>query len=148
MSLSKKTSRPIIMGQLLMFALAVTVGWLYYMWRTPTSLYDFDRSELPVFTLERLKDFNSSSEVRYLACNGLVFDVSSSNSYNQNGSYHKLAGRDASVALARMAISEETLNTPVSKGNLTDEQLGSMKSWMKFFIKKGYPVVGVLPEAN
>jgi len=122
--------------------LAVLLALLYYMWSTSSAPSDNPTGELPTFTLEQLATYNSRSSKTYLGCNGLVFDVSSSDSYREGGSYSKLAGRDASVALARMDLSDESLSKRLSEVELTAEQQNSLESWGKFFANKGYRVVG------
>jgi predicted heme/steroid binding protein len=103
-----------------------------------------ERPDLPLFTLAELRAYDSSNERTYLGCNGLVFDVSSSPSYKEGGSYSQLAGHDASVALARMDLSAASLS--LSDVVLTEEQQGSLETWAKFFVGKGYSIVGRLSQ--
>jgi predicted heme/steroid binding protein len=105
-----------------------------------------ERLDLPVFSLAELRVYDSSNERTYLGCNRLVFDVSSSPFYKEGGSYSQLAGHDASVALARMDLSAASLSLSLSDVELTEEQQGSLETWEKFFVGKGYSVVGRLSQ--
>lgn len=114
------------------------------MWSSSAAPPDIPSGEVPVFTLAELATHDSRNPRTYLGCNGVVFDVSSSESYREGGSYSKLAGRDASVALARMDLSDESLDKSLAEVTLTAEQQNSLESWEKFFANKGYKVVGKL----
>mmetsp|Transcript_33800 Transcript_33800/g.58921 ORF Transcript_33800/g.58921 Transcript_33800/m.58921 type:complete len:140 (+) Transcript_33800:93-512(+) len=134
------------MRQLFMFALSAIIAWGYYMWRSSNTLFNIDRSVLPVYTLEELKNYNSTNDVRLLVINGLVFDVTSSDKYCEGGGYSKLAGHDVSVSLSRMDLGDESVNTSMAEVELTEQQMKSVKSWEKYFIKKGYGIVGRLAQ--
>lgn len=75
-----------------------------------------------------------------------VFDVSFGGVtfYGPNGPYHKLAGRNASRALATMSLNDEDVaSSDVS--NLTEKQLATVRDWVKTFEeRKLYPIVGKL----
>jgi predicted heme/steroid binding protein len=116
---------------------------IYYKWRAEAPKQKTEQSE---FTLTQLKAFNSKGKKVYLACNGLVYDVSSSDSYQEGGSYAKLAGCDASVALARMDLSDEALSLKLSDVTLTADQQNTLESWGTYFQSKGYEVVGRLAK--
>jgi membrane-associated progesterone receptor component len=99
-------------------------------------------SSLPEFNLQELAKFNGSSGKTYVGVDTLVFDVSSSDFYKPNGSYSVFAGKDATVALARMSLNECDLN---KEDILTAKEQETLKEWKNFYkIKKNYPVVGRL----
>lgn len=79
----------------------------------------------------------------YLACNGLVFDVTESEAYKPEGDYYKLVGKDASVALARMSMSEEDLDLRLEDVRLSAKEQKTLKEWEVYFRKK-YKVVARL----
>jgi membrane-associated progesterone receptor component len=87
----------------------------------------------------------------YVAVKNLVYDVSKSESYREGGGYHAFAGRDASVALARMNFLEENFAAHWSQpGLLDDKQMTILNDWVAFFDQR-YEVVGRLAspaEAN
>lgn len=60
-------------------------------------------------TRSELAQYNGTHKPRiYLGCNWRVFDVTSSDAYKPpDGAYQIFAGKDASVALAKMALTEE-----------------------------------------
>lgn len=58
-----------------------------------------------VFSYDSLGFYNGTTNPEvYIALKNLVFDVSSSESYRRGGNYHFLAGKDASVNLAKMSM--------------------------------------------
>ncbi len=63
-------------------------------------------SKLPYFTTSELSKFKNGEKV-YVAICDLVYEVSSSEAYRPGSSYSVFAGRDASVALAKMNFNEE-----------------------------------------
>jgi predicted heme/steroid binding protein len=65
-----------------------------------------DFNKLPVMNLEELSKYKSGSKV-YVAICDLIYDVSESEAYRPPSSYSVFAGRDASVALAKMNFNEE-----------------------------------------
>jgi len=65
---------------------------------------DFDK--LPTLSTEELAKYSSGDKV-YVAICDLVYDVSSSEAYRPGSSYSVFAGKDASVALAKMNFNEE-----------------------------------------
>jgi predicted heme/steroid binding protein len=95
-------------------------------------------------TREEVRKFDGSNPEKpiYLVCMDDVFDVSSSDNYKPGKSYNCFAGRDASVALAKMSFKEEDLADPNwrrFKGELKE----TLEGWHQQFSGK-YPVVGQL----
>ena len=60
--------------------------------------------------LDGLKKFNGVNCPSYISIKNVIFDVSDSEFYKPNGNYYKFVGKDASVALAKMSISEDYMN--------------------------------------
>ncbi len=56
--------------------------------------------------LEELQKFNGKGESGkiYVSVQGIIFDVSSKEVYQEGGSYALLAGHDATFALAKMKL--------------------------------------------
>ena len=83
----------------------------------------------------------------YVALKGLVFDVSANDVYKEGGGYHAFAGRDASVALAKMNFAEELMDpkkTHWSKeGELDDKQMQVLNDWVAFYEKR-YQIIAKL----
>lgn len=94
-------------------------------------------------TPQELEQYDGRDGKIYLACGGLIFDVSDSPSYQKGGSYSMFAGRDASVSLAKYSFKDEYLSMRPEEANLSASQLKAINSWKKFYSEK-YPVVGEL----
>ena len=77
-----------------------------------------------------------------LALKGDVFDVSSSDNYKKGADYHILAGRDATVSLAKMSLLRIYVESH-DISQLTEEELLSADNWHTEFCEK-YPIVGSL----
>ena len=69
-----------------------------------------DFNKLPVYTTNDLARYKTGDKV-YVAICDLIYDVSSSDAYRPGSSYAVFAGRDASVALAKMNFNEENFKT-------------------------------------
>lgn len=97
-------------------------------------------------TREQLKEYDGKNGVTYLACGGLIFDVSESDTYGPKGMYGMFAGKDASVPLARMSFDKKYLEMSIEEAELSEGHLKSVESWKEFYLDK-YPVVGELIES-
>jgi len=96
-----------------------------------------------------LSDYDGHEKTRpiLLSATGLVFDVSTSESYDWGKSYNCLAGRDGSKALAMMSLKEEDCISDTS--DLDETQLQVLYDWVSYFInKRKYPMVGVIPRIH
>ena len=96
-----------------------------------------------------LSDYDGYDKKRpvLLSATGLVFDVSSSESYEWGKSYNCLAGRDGSKALALMSLKEEDCISDTSE--LNETQLQVLHDWVSYFVhRRQYPMVGVLPRIH
>lgn len=94
-------------------------------------------------TPAELSDFNGHNGKVYIACGGLIFDVSDSPSYQKGGSYWMFGGKDASVSLAKYSFKEEYLTMRPEEANLTPNEIESIEHWKSFYSDK-YPIVGEL----
>jgi len=80
-----------------------------------------------------------------VSLDGLVFNVSTSESFTAGTGYNALAGRDASRALSVMSLDQEHLRSDVE--SCTEEELGVLSDWVIYFKdKKKYPLVGHVPS--
>ena len=80
----------------------------------------------------------------YVGVGDYVFDCSYGGCefYLPGKSYALFAGRDASVALAKMSFKEEDLDSTDTQG-LNEKEKKVLTDWVKSFRdKKGYPIVG------
>ena len=100
-------------------------------------------SEKLRLTPQELQQYDGRDGKIYLACGGLIFDVSDSPSYQKGGSYSMFGGKDASVSLAKYSFKEEYLTMRPDEANLTPSQLKAIDSWKEFYSEK-YPIVGEL----
>ena len=100
-------------------------------------------SEKLRLTPQELQKYDGRDGVIYLACGGLIFDVSDAPSYQAGGSYSMFAGKDASVSLAKYSFKDEYLTMRPDEANLTANQLKAIESWKEFYSEK-YPIVGEL----
>ena len=80
----------------------------------------------------------------YFAAGGLIYDASSSKTFSS--SYGMWAGRDATVALARMSLNPHDVNR-TDWETLTAAELDTLADWQRYFAEK-YPVRGRLKEYN
>jgi predicted heme/steroid binding protein len=100
-------------------------------------------------TYEELSQHRLGPKV-YVALKGKVFDVSSNDVYKEGGGYHAFAGRDASVALAKMNFGEELMDPAKThfiyyvclfthwskKGELNGDQMKILDDWVVFYEKR------------
>lgn len=88
----------------------------------------------PLFTLEDLNKYKTGDKI-YVACKGVVYDVSKNEVYREGGGYHVFAGKDASVAFAKMNFNEENFdrNRLYWKRDLDLKGLNVMEEWVRFF---------------
>lgn len=99
---------------------------------------------LTEMSLEQLTHFDGSEAGRpsYFSSDGLVWDVSSSDTFKD--SYGLFRGKDASVALAIMSMDKKDVNR-TDWENLSEKDLESLHSWTKYFQEK-YIIKGRLKE--
>jgi len=104
------------------------------------------KNPLRVFTLNELSKFKGEmGRPCYLACNGVVYDVSLIESYQPGQSYSLFAGADCSYSLGAMSLN------PVDVGKqdykLTEKQKVVLADWQKTFQER-YPIIGVLKSTS
>ncbi|XP_026191850.1 membrane steroid-binding protein 1 [Cyclospora cayetanensis] len=122
---------------------------------------DTERKEdnLKRFTLDELhKCRGGPSNDLLVGIQGLVYNVGANEAgrmfYGPGGSYHIFAGRDATVALAKMALEEGMLNSlslcdlpfaqpPAKWVLLSNEERNCIRQWARRCCSK-YPLVGVI----
>lgn len=108
-----------------------------------------------VWTLEEMAPYNGTPEAPlpegyatppiYIAVDRDIFDMSFGgvSFYGPGGPYHKLAGHDATRALATMRLDDDAFATQGEA--LNEKQLKTMNDWKKTFSeRKMYPIVGKL----
>lgn len=105
------------------------------------------QSEKVKMTIEELEQYDGRNGKIYLACGGVVFDVTDAPSYQAKGSYRMFAGKDASVALAKYSFDSKWVNMRPQDAELTEGQLKAIEGWKEFYTEK-YPVVGELIPSN
>ena len=149
------------MGKILLGGAIVLVGIIGYVyfakcphWKTKQKPTEEKKEEvveiaprlIATFTEEELWGFNGEDESKpvYLALDGDVFDVSSSKNFKKGASYHAFAGRDASVALAKMSMDKKDLKSR-DYSKLNEGETDSMKGWHREFRGK-YPILGTLDK--
>jgi len=93
------------------------------------------------FNKEELLEYDGEKNPKvYVAIKGIVFDASESEHYRQGGSYHIFAGRDASVALAKMSFEPKDLeDTDITKLNYDQKDI--LDNWYQRFAGK-YTAIG------
>lgn len=96
---------------------------------------------------ELAKATGESGAPIYIAARGLVFDVSSGESfYGPGGGYHLFAGHNAQRALALMSLKpEDVVNT--SLDGLDPKDLKILDEWIEKYYQK-YPLIGTLSDAG
>jgi predicted heme/steroid binding protein len=103
------------------------------------------------FTISQLSQYKGlEGRPIYLACNGVVFDMSSHESgptfYGKGGPYEIFSGADASIGLALMSTDPATW-TKSLVSELSASELDVMRDWYNRFLNK-YIVVGALTEGS
>lgn len=96
------------------------------------------------FTLDEIRKFDGTNEKSYMAVDGIVFDVTNVEFYKSGGPYGLFAGRDASVALAKMSFEPQWLELPMKDAELNEVERTNLKQWRERLIEKRYPIVGKL----
>jgi predicted heme/steroid binding protein len=86
---------------------------------------------------------NDSTKPTYFSAGGTVYDVSSSAMFAST--YSQWAGKDATVALAKMSLDRKDINRTDIWKNLSGRDQESLQSWMDYFDEKYY-IKGQLQE--
>jgi len=93
---------------------------------------------------DNLGEINRQSVV---SVKGIVFDVSKKDCYREGGNYHIFAGKDASIALAKMKFDKEFLDDSIPISDLNEAEMGILDHWENY-MKERYEVVGKLKDFN
>ncbi|RYC61082.1 hypothetical protein CHU98_g5112 [Xylaria longipes] len=93
-------------------------------------------------TLEELSQANGAEGRKAY---GKVYDVTGNKMYQEGGSYHVFAGKDASRALAKTSTKPEDVQPEWR--DLDDEKKGVLNDWITFFSNR-YNVVGLVQGAT
>eukprot|EP01083_Nonionella_stella_P006400 18581_1 len=104
-----------------------------------------DCGELRTFALDELLSFDGTNDSPiYIALNGNVYDVTSHESGRElySGPYKMMAGRDASVMLAKMDT-KLGFDHGITIKDLNDSERSILADWEKKYQAK-YKVVGKL----
>lgn len=96
------------------------------------------------FTLSEIKKFDERNSKRYMAVDGLVFNVTDAEFYKPGGPYSLFVGRDASVALAKMSFEPQWLEVTLKDVEMNEVERINLVKWRKRLIGKKYPIVGEL----
>ena len=98
-------------------------------------------------TVEELEQYDGRNGKIFIACSGVIFDVTESPTYQPKGSYAMFAGKDTTVALAKYSFNKKWLTMRPEEADLTEGQLKAVEGWKEFFTEK-YPVVGELIKSK
>jgi len=104
-----------------------------------------DLGSVRIFTDQEIAKFDGTKAgvPIYMAVKGVVFDVTSGKEfYGVGTSYHALAGKDCTQAVAKMSLDPKDLNNDVT--TLTDRQLQSLDEIFSGTYQTKYPVVGYM----
>eukprot|EP00382_Lankesteria_abbotti_P004467 CAMPEP_0113846534 /NCGR_PEP_ID=MMETSP0372-20130328/1358_1 /TAXON_ID=340204 /ORGANISM="Lankesteria abbotti" /LENGTH=106 /DNA_ID=CAMNT_0000815683 /DNA_START=46 /DNA_END=366 /DNA_ORIENTATION=+ /assembly_acc=CAM_ASM_000359 len=86
----------------------------------------------------------SSGGLLYVALKGTVYDVAKGREFYGPGKpYNMFAGKDATVALAKMSLQEEDTNRADFEEVLSEGERKTLASWVTRFDNK-YNVVGIV----
>jgi membrane-associated progesterone receptor component len=108
-------------------------------------LFYLKKSKAPVqapirLTLKELEKYDGRQGKIYVSIKGQIFDVSSCDAYRPGNDYSIFAGKDGTVALAKMSLSPKDMNI---KTKLTPEEQKTLDEWFEYYRdKKKYPIVG------
>eukprot|EP00826_Nyctotherus_ovalis_P011623 TRINITY_DN13024_c0_g1_i7.p2 TRINITY_DN13024_c0_g1~~TRINITY_DN13024_c0_g1_i7.p2 ORF type:complete len:141 (+),score=48.28 TRINITY_DN13024_c0_g1_i7:68-490(+) len=131
----------------IIIAIAIAVALLFYFFLIRSS--DAKLGNLREFAPDGFRDYDGDtrSEV-YIGCKGYVFDVTKSSNYKPGGHYHVFAGRDATVALAKMSLDPADLETNDTSA-LKENEITSLDMWFKQFKEHyKYPIVGKIMNSS
>ena len=91
-------------------------------------------------TLEELSKFDGSNGKVYMSVSGNIFDVSACEAYYPGGNYSVFAGKDGTVALAKMSLDAKHMNV---EETLTSQELKTLEEWVVYYRDtKKYPIIG------
>lgn len=92
------------------FGLIIILYYLYQLLTKTEAPKIVDDRKTP-YTLNQISEFNGKDgKPTYIGLNGFVFDVSSSDSFKEGGSYANFAGHDISIACAHYSTDDKYLD--------------------------------------
>ena len=98
----------------------------------------------PMISLKELEQFNGTKgKPTFFSVGGTIYDVSSSDMFSST--YSQWAGKDATVALARMSMDPQDISRTDIWKSLSESDQVSLKSWTDYFDEKYY-IKGRLKE--
>lgn len=133
----------------------IVATWKYFKRENKTNISETDHHEKEdaVLAPDVVKKYMTKTELEhyigldnrpiYIALKGKIFDVSTrSDFYGPEGGYHLFAGKDATIALAKMSFEPENLVLD-DYDHLSFMESETMNDWMfKFESVKKYPIIG------
>lgn len=97
-----------------------------------------------MMAMKELEQFNGTNgRPTFFSAGGKIYDVSSSDMFAST--YSQWAGKDATVALARMSLDPQDISRTDIWKSLSDSDKKSLKSWTDYFDEKYY-IKGRLKE--
>ncbi|KAI1662651.1 cytochrome b5 [Daldinia decipiens] len=99
----------------------------------------------PISVEELAKADGTEGQKAYVAIKGIVYDVSGNKAYQEGGSYHVFAGKDASRALAKTSTKPEDVRPEWQ--DLDEKEKQTLSDWNTFFSNR-YNVIGVVQGAT
>ncbi|KAI1639591.1 cytochrome b5-like heme/steroid binding domain-containing protein [Biscogniauxia mediterranea] len=99
----------------------------------------------PISLEDLAKANGTEGQKAYVAIKGKVYDVTGNKAYQEGGSYHVFAGKDASRALAKTSTKAEDVQPEWR--DLSDKEKSTLNDWVTFFSNR-YNVVGVVEGAT
>ena len=104
---------------------------------------DNDEPVTREMTLEELSKHDGvQNPTVYIGVKNHIFDVTSSESYRPGGGYAKFAGKECSVALAKMSMEDKHFNC-YDNFKLMLAEVDSLEGWYAF-MKKKYKIVATV----
>lgn len=103
---------------------------------------------LRILTRQDLSPYNGSTNDLpiYVGILDKVYDVSKNReSYGTGQSYAVFAGKDATRALAKMALTEQEMQPFGKIDDLNEKELKTLQEWVAFYEKR-YPIVAQLKQ--
>lgn len=115
--------------------------------RKQNPIVNNDEPVTTAMTLEELAPYNGvQNEKVYIAVKNMVFDVTSSESYRPGGGYSKFAGKECSVALAKMSMDDKYFNC-YDGYKFPLAEMDSLQGWFDF-MKKKYKIVAYITASK
>jgi len=130
----------------MIFFLAIIVAlvmWRIYQYSTTGGFEGVGKA----ITLEELASYNGVDKKEiYVSVKNIVFDVTNSDHYNKTGEgYNIFAGKDISIALAKMSFDPKYFNN-YGKIKITDKEEEVLNDWYTRTYDAKYTKIGYISE--